>query len=88
MRTANEMRTYTDECYNILMEDANAYADRFLEETASPMVEEFAAKGCYAVQFLFNIIDLTEYEQTAIRNKLYNLGYSCEFKDQSIRITW
>lgn len=88
MRTANEMRAYTEECYAIIMEDANAYADRLIEETASPMVEEFAAKGCYSVRFLFNVSDLTEYEMTAIHDKLYNLGYFCEFKDKSIKITW
>jgi len=88
MKTANEMRTYTDKCYAVIMEDANAYADRFLEETASPMVEEFASKGCYTVQFLFNVSDLTEYEITAIRDKLYDLGYLCEFKGESIKITW
>lgn len=88
MKTANEMRAYTDECYATMMEDANAYADTFIEETVSPMVEEFAAKGCYSVQFLFNVSDLKEYEMTAIREKLFKLGYVCEFRGQSIKIEW
>lgn len=90
MKSAVEMRKYTDDCFNNLDQISRMWAKRVADAEIAPIAEEFAGKGCDSCLIEFNLSDLDEFQYHALHELLDGLGYKVVFNSllNSIKISW